>query len=119
MVEGRHRWVIAPRTTPSSDLLDAATAAGIGLTAAAVLAGRGVGSASELQAFLAAPLDGLHDPRLLPDAEILRRRIKTAAAAGETILVFGDFDADGLTGLAIVVLTLRRLGIRAIPYVPS
>ncbi len=35
------------------------------------------------------------------------------------MLVFGDFDADGLTGLAIIVLTLRRLGVEAIPYVPS
>jgi single-stranded-DNA-specific exonuclease len=34
-------------------------------------------------------------------------------------VVFGDFDADGLTGLAIMVLALRRLGVAAIPYVPS
>ena len=34
-------------------------------------------------------------------------------------MVFGDFDADGLTGLAILVLALRRLGVDAIPYVPS
>src|SRR6185295_9711878 len=38
---------------------------------------------------------------------------------GERVLVFGDFDADGLTGLAQLVLALRRLGIDAIPYVPS
>ena len=34
-------------------------------------------------------------------------------------MVFGDFDADGLTGLAQLVLALRRLGIDATPYVPS
>ena len=34
-------------------------------------------------------------------------------------MVFGDFDADGLTGLAILVRALRRFGIEAVPYVPS
>ena len=37
----------------------------------------------------------------------------------ERVLVFGDFDADGLTGLAILVIALRRFGIDALPYVPS
>ena len=35
------------------------------------------------------------------------------------MLVFGDFDADGITGLAILTLALRRLGVEVIPYVPS
>ena len=34
-------------------------------------------------------------------------------------MVFGDFDADGLTGLAQLVLAFRRLGIDTAPYVPS
>ena len=35
------------------------------------------------------------------------------------MLVFGDFDADGLTGLATMTLALRAAGLRAEPYVPS
>ncbi len=119
MVEGRHRWIVAPRVVPSADLAAAAAAAGIGLIATGVLAGRGIASPSDLAAFLASPRDGLHDPRLLPDAGVLRDRIDAAAKAGETVMVFGDFDADGLTGLAIVVSALGRRGIRSIPYVPS
>ena len=46
-------------------------------------------------------------------------RLGRARAAGERVLVFGDFDADGLTGLAILVIALRRFGLEAIPYVPS
>ena len=38
---------------------------------------------------------------------------------GERVLVFGDFDADGLTGLAIMTLALRRFGVAVEPYVPS
>ena len=67
------------------------------------------------------PLDGLHDPALLPDAG---RRCwpdsRARGTRGERVLVFGDFDADGLTGLAILVLALRRFGDRRVePYVPS
>src|SRR5207253_1489243 len=84
-----------------------------------LLAGRGIGTAIELDAFFAEPLAGLHDPALLPDAAIVRERILRSRDRGERVMVFGDFDADGLTGLAILVRTLRRLGIETTPYVPS
>ncbi len=41
------------------------------------------------------------------------------SGAGERVLVLGDFDADGLTGLAILVLALRHLGLDVEPYVPA
>jgi DNA-directed RNA polymerase specialized sigma24 family protein len=69
--------------------------------------------------FLGAPEDGLNDPRLLPDADRVVDRIRQASRAGERVMVFGDFDADGLTGLAQLVLAFRRLGLDTIPYVPS
>jgi single-stranded-DNA-specific exonuclease len=75
--------------------------------------------AAELEGFFAPPDAGLHDPRLLPDADVVRDRVIQARAAGERILVFGDFDADGLTGLAIMTLALGRLGIAVEPYVPD
>ncbi len=46
-------------------------------------------------------------------------RLRAARDRGERVLVFGDFDADGLTGLAIMTLALRRYGIAVEPYVPS
>ena len=61
-----------------------------------------------------------HDPRLLPDADRALARVRQAAVeAGERVLVLGDFDADGLTGLAILVLALRTLGLDVAPYVPA
>jgi single-stranded-DNA-specific exonuclease len=65
------------------------------------------------------PEAGLHDPSLLPDAGVALARIVRARDGAERVLVFGDFDADGLTGLAILVIALRRFGIDALPYVPS
>ncbi len=61
---------------------------------------------------------GLHDPGSLPDAEIVQARIEQARRAGESVLVLGDFDADGLTGLAILAEALRWLGVVVEPYVP-
>ena len=58
-------------------------------------------------------------PSLLPDIDRLLDRLALARERGERVLVFGDFDADGLTGLAIMVLALRRYGLTAEPYVPS
>jgi single-stranded-DNA-specific exonuclease len=46
-------------------------------------------------------------------------RVRAARDRGEKVLVFGDFDADGLTGLAIMTLALRRFGFAVEPYVPS
>ena len=68
---------------------------------------------------MAAPDAALIDPALLPDADAFRSRIARALDRGERVLVFGDFDADGLTGLAILVHALRRLGVDVLPYVPD
>src|SRR5204863_5177378 len=84
-----------------------------------LLAGRGLSGAADFDAFFAPPLEALHDPALLPDAAVFARRIREARERGERGLVFGDFDADGLTGLAILTIALERLGVEAIPYVPS
>lgn len=119
MVDARFRWVFpAPVTL---DPLDRAAGERLGLSARLmdVLAARGVAAAAELDAFFGPPEAGLHDPRLLPDADAFVKRIERARSASERVLVFGDFDADGLTGLAIMTRALRRVGIEAIPYVPS
>jgi single-stranded-DNA-specific exonuclease len=119
VVEPRFRWVFPAPVTLSPDLRDAAARHGISERVAAILSIRGVRDGSEIDSFFATPPSGLHDGRLLPDADILIDRVATARARGERILVFGDFDADGLTGLAILVIALRRAGLEVIPYVPS
>jgi single-stranded-DNA-specific exonuclease len=119
VIEPRFAWRLARPVTPTTELLDAGARLGLGERVVGLLATRGLAAASELDAFFAAPLAGLHDPALLPDAGIFAARIAAARSRIEKVLVFGDFDADGLTGLAILVRTLRRLGVETIPYVPS
>ncbi len=119
MIEPRYRWVFPEALRLAPELRAAAQVHGLGVVAATVLARRGVADTASLAAFLGPARDGLNDPNLLPDADRLLARIATARDRGERVMVFGDFDADGLTGLAQLVLALRRLGLDTIPYVPS
>ena len=80
---------------------------------------RGHTSEGDLAAYFDPPAASLHDPGLLPDAEPVRRRVLEAIERRERILVFGDFDADGLTGSAILALALRRLGLDVAVHVPD
>jgi len=101
---------------------DVAAAGGrLGLTprVLGLLASRGVRSLPDVEAFLGEPADSLNDPTLLPDAAIFADRIARARASGERVMVFGDFDADGITGLATLTIALRRSGVDVRPYVPS
>ena len=114
----RHRWALPPPLELSPSLRDAAATRGLSERLIGVLAARGVTSATELDAWFADPAAALHHPSLLPDAGRARERIARARSRSERVMVFGDFDADGVTGLAILVRTLGRLGIAADSYVP-
>ncbi|MFI5262650.1 MAG: single-stranded-DNA-specific exonuclease RecJ [Candidatus Limnocylindrales bacterium] len=113
------RWWLAPSPAVSPELLAAARAAGLSERTTRLLAGRGVLTPADLRAHVGDPRAALHDPRLLPDATPLAERVARARAAGERVLVFGDFDADGLTGLAILVTALARLGLDVAWHVPD
>src|SRR4051794_7672762 len=119
MTDARHRWVFPEPLRLEPAFRASAKAQGLGTFAATVLARRGIADEATLAAFLGPAIAGLHDPRLLPDASLVVERIRAAHAVAERVMVFGDFDADGLTGLAQLVIALRRLGIDAHPYVPS
>jgi single-stranded-DNA-specific exonuclease len=119
VLEPRFRWTFPEVVTPSAAATIAASERGISPRMAAILAARGAVTGEDLIAWFADPLEGLHDPAGLPDAAIVLIRLRAARDRAETVLVFGDFDADGLTGLAIMTLALRRFGVTVEPYVPS
>ncbi len=119
MIEPRFRWQFPEPLSLTDGVRAAATRHDLDERVGGLLARRGLLDSAAFDAFFASPLEALHDPRLLPDAEPFAARIAAARRDRERVMVFGDFDADGLTGLAILTLTLRRLGIEVIPYVPS
>jgi single-stranded-DNA-specific exonuclease len=119
VLEPRFRWTFPEPVTVAADLLAGVAERGIAVRMADVMTRRGVVGRDDLERWFAEPLAALHDPRRLPDAEAARSRLRIARDRGERVMVFGDFDADGLDGLAILTLALRRYGLDVQPYVPS
>jgi single-stranded-DNA-specific exonuclease len=114
-----YHWILPEAVAVSSATIEDAKRRGLSARALRVLTRRGAVDRAELASRFDPPEAGLHDPALLPDAAAVRARVSRARDTGESVLVLGDFDADGLTGLAILTLALRRLGLEVEPYVPD
>ena len=84
-----------------------------------VLAARGITTREAAERFYKPHLEARHDPLLLPGVEPALRRTREAIEAHETIALFGDFDVDGVTSIALLKLALERLGATTIPYLPD
>ncbi|HEX5590891.1 MAG TPA: DHH family phosphoesterase, partial [Candidatus Limnocylindrales bacterium] len=119
MLQPRARWVFPTAVAPDPLLVEAGAKLGLTARVVGLLARRGIVAPAELERYLGEASDGLHDPSLLPDAGAFEARIRAARDGGERVLVFGDFDADGITGLAILTIALRTFGVEVVPYVPS
>ncbi len=119
MLRPTRSWALAKSGPIPADLAAAAARHGVSRRLLEILAARGYGRPEQLDAFPGEPLAALHDPALLPDAARLRSRLVLARERGERAMVYGDFDADGLSALAVMVLALRAYGLAVEPYVPS
>ncbi len=86
---------------------------------ATLLANRGLTAADAAREHLAPELSRLHDPARLPGMEAALERLLAALAAGETILVHGDYDVDGISGSALLVRMLRHIGARVAWHLPN
>jgi single-stranded-DNA-specific exonuclease len=79
---------------------------------------KGFGTADEVQAFLRPRLKSLSDPFLLPNMEAAVARIFAALDRHERIVLFGDYDVDGVTSLALLAETLRAYGVSPDLFLP-
>jgi single-stranded-DNA-specific exonuclease len=100
-----------PASVSREQTLGLARALGLPPLLARVLQARGVDTPGSAEAFLSPALDCLSDPFLLTGMEEAVARITLARERGERVLVFGDYDADGVSGTAIMVRALHRFGI--------
>ena len=110
------RWRIHPHDPDRIAALQ--QAAGIPAVVAQLLICRGITDPGAARTFLDPKLTALRDPQLLPGCPQAVRRIQDAMAAGQRIVIYGDYDVDGMTGTAILWLCLKMLGAEVTYYVP-
>lgn len=84
-----------------------------------VLAARGITTRQAADVFYKPHLVADPDPLLLPGMREAVDRVREAISRGETIALFGDFDVDGVTSIAVLTLGLKALGARTVPYLPD
>jgi single-stranded-DNA-specific exonuclease len=92
---------------------------GLSELTAQLLVNRGIYTIEEARVFLNGDLDDLWPPHLLRDMDRAVARIRAALEAGEKMLVYGDFDVDGMTATALMIKTLRALGGQVGYHIPE
>jgi len=105
----QRRWIILPPEQLDSGPFSWSEICGCECVARLLLR-KGFATADEVQAFLRPKLKSLSDPFLLPNMEAAVARICAALERGERIVLFGDYDVDGVTSLALLAETLRAYG---------
>ena len=83
-----------------------------------MLHNRGIATVDEARAFMDPKLSNLHDPELLPGCSEAARRIARAVADGDKIVIYGDYDVDGMTAVAVLHACLTMVGAEVGFYVP-
>ncbi len=88
-------------------------------TQRAIQAGRGVRTTAEAEQFLSRRHSGSTDPFLLTDMPAAVERLQAARASGQTVLVYGDYDADGVSATVLLYEVLRSQGFATRWYIPD
>ncbi len=111
------RWQLLPHDESAIGRL--AGELGVAPVVAQLLLNRGLADPVPARAFLGNELKGLHPPETLPGAARAADLLWGACRAGEKIVVYGDYDADGVTSTAILWQALRLVGADVEYYVPN
>ena len=112
------RWIFPEHADPTIvDALRRAT--GSARFAAELLAGRGFGSPLAAETYLQPRLKSLADPMSLPAMPAAVERLLGAVDRGERIVLYGDYDVDGVTSLALLSRVLKAYGAEPACFLPS
>lgn len=86
---------------------------------ASLLINRGIRSVEAARVFLDCRLEHLGQPAMMKGMDVAVNRILSAIRGGERVLVYGDYDVDGVTSTAMLVKVLTRLGAQVDYYIPN
>lgn len=112
------RWLHKP--LPPPDQVDALSRSiNVNPALATLLVQRGITTFEEARRFFRPSLDDLHDPFLMKDMRAAVDRIQLAMERQEKILIYGDYDVDGTTSVALVYSYLKRFYPNVVFYIPD
>ncbi|APS41628.1 Single-stranded-DNA-specific exonuclease RecJ [Weissella jogaejeotgali] len=118
MINSRYQWHF-PEVNNQKAIKTLSETFGITELIAKILVNRGYDTVEAANAFLRPELSGLHDPFLLHDMDKAIERLMQAIDSGQKIIVYGDYDVDGMTSTAIMTWALELMGANVDYFVPS
>ena len=112
------RWTLKPKpeTTKIKHLMEVLQ---VDETVATLLLQRGIETYEEAKTFFRPSIEHLHDPFLMKDMDVAVARIEKAIANNENMLVYGDYDVDGTTSVALVSSYLQTIYPNIATYIPD
>jgi len=91
---------------------------GISKILSQILVNRGINNAQDAEKFLNPGLGDLLDPYTFADMHKAVELVKNAAKERQEVMIFGDYDVDGVTSVALLKNALAKIGIKAVHYIP-
>lgn len=102
------KWIYKP--APDEDIVDSISSSlGFGTFESKILVLRGIDNYQKAREFFKPNLNDIHNPFLMKDMQLAVDRIATAIENGEKIMVYGDYDVDGTTAVALMYLYLSKI----------
>ncbi|MGE6259529.1 single-stranded-DNA-specific exonuclease RecJ [Heyndrickxia sporothermodurans] len=117
MLKSKTRWIV--RESDENLINHFIEKLNITPLVAKLLVNRGIHEIEEARSFLFGEGETFHDPFLLKGMEETVNRIRYAINENEPILVFGDYDADGVTSTSVMMTVLKDLGAKVDFYIPN
>jgi len=112
------KWIVAPE--PDPDILhEIASQVGLDKAIVKILFNRQIDSSEAIRKFLNPSLSDLHDPFSMFGMEQAVDRVLKALKENEKIMVYGDYDVDGITAASLLFLILNKLGAQVSYYLPN
>ncbi|MBT0607033.1 single-stranded-DNA-specific exonuclease RecJ [Aequorivita echinoideorum] len=112
------RWTLKPK--PDADKVKSLSKAlNVEPTIASLLVQRGIETFKEAEEFFRPNLENLHDPYLMKDMDQAVARIEKAISSEENILIYGDYDVDGTTSVALLSSYLKSYYPNVSTYIPD
>jgi single-stranded-DNA-specific exonuclease len=113
------RWIYKNKTIPPEKVMELAEAMSLPRVISSLLLNRGISEKEQVKSFLSKSMRAIRHPSGLPDMDKAVSRLRKAIDGGEKIMVYGDYDVDGMTSGAMVYSFLKSLGADVSYYIPE